>query len=220
MQERISVRRHSGSNPAGRGRARNSRTERCAHRLRRRRRLGELHAAHRSRATADRILARASRPDVARARAHLCWPPENAAGQHRRHACRSFSRKPRISRIAPMSPRCWCIGGARRQGVGAALLAAAESAARDARQDPAGARHGKRRRRAPVCKARLAALRRHSGLRAAAGRRYCAIRRSSTGRCCRVDNERADHRRTRRSASMHLGDCCPGLPGPRRWTAR
>ena len=60
---------------------------------------------------------------------------------------------------------------ARRKGVAAALLRAAEELARDARQVAARARHSERGGGAPLCTAWLGTGRYDSGLCAAAGRR-------------------------------------------------
>jgi GNAT superfamily N-acetyltransferase len=67
----------------------------------------------------------------------------------------------------------------RRQGLGAALLAAAERSALEARQNARGPRYGQCRGRALICTARLAAVQAHSRFRALA-LRHCATTISSS----------------------------------------
>ena len=101
--------------------------QRGAHRLRGGRRVGRLSAPGISRQSA-RLLVQGLRERPGR--------PATTAGsragkRHRRYGAGRLESA-RISRIAGKSRRCWCIGGLRRHGIGAALLVAAERCARDA----------------------------------------------------------------------------------------
>ena len=143
-------------------------------------------------------------------RALVIAEDEHGASSARRRWC---GRRRRISRIAPTSPRCWCIGARAALGVGAAVLEAAERCRARGRQDAAGARHRQRRRRKALRTPRLAARRHHPELRADARRRALRhgglLQKAGLTRRALVQQARAsflrEHAMKRRDFLQHAG---------------
>ena len=82
-----------------------------------------------ARASAPRRSGAAS-PRASRAGERALLVAEDAR-RHLRHGAAACSTCPRTSRTAPTSPRCWCTAAPAASGLGAALMRAAEAAARE-----------------------------------------------------------------------------------------